>query len=220
MDNYIERLIDYLLVKYKCDTVILYGSYARGDFTAESDVDLVCFRESEIDLNDTGIFEGKQLDVWVMSKKALLAPQDFLHIREGIVLVDKDASGEKLLKTVDDMYACGPEKKERKDKLFLIDWMNKMYLRSTKGDIEGTYRYYWLVRDILEIYFELHDLWYEGPKKSLSWLELNDTVFYNHYEKVLRDKVLSVEMRALIEYLSESLMVNDQLEEAILPNKQ
>ena len=39
----IERSIKALLVKYNAEYALLFGSYARGDQTTESDVDVVVF---------------------------------------------------------------------------------------------------------------------------------------------------------------------------------
>ncbi|MCR4615216.1 MAG: nucleotidyltransferase domain-containing protein [Clostridiales bacterium] len=39
----IEKSIKTLLVKYNAEYALLFGSYARGDETADSDVDIVVF---------------------------------------------------------------------------------------------------------------------------------------------------------------------------------
>ena len=54
--------------------VILYGSYARGDYTAESDVDimiLVDLKDSEMDqysnaLSELGFDYNVEYDIWMM----------------------------------------------------------------------------------------------------------------------------------------------------------
>jgi predicted nucleotidyltransferase len=61
----LEKVTKYLKHKYNCHSIILYGSYSRGDFTDESDLDIVCFSDITEDKNDIESFEGKQLDVWI-----------------------------------------------------------------------------------------------------------------------------------------------------------
>jgi len=183
MKDFFVDLKNYLIEKYNCDSIILYGSYARGDYTKESDIDILCLRKNEIEVNDTSLFQGKILDVWIKSSKKEISPKNFLHVRDGKVLFDKTFEGEKLLNEIKKYFDNGPPKLDKGQKKFLIDWINKMYNRSLKGDVEGKYRYYWLTKDILEIYFELNNQWYEGPKKSLRWLEENDNHIFNLYKQ-------------------------------------
>jgi len=202
MKDFFVDLKNYLIEKYNCDSIILYGSYARGDYTKESDIDILCLRKNEIEVNDTSLFQGKILDVWIKSSKKEISPKNFLHVRDGKVLFDKTFEGEKLLNEIKKYFDNGPPKLDKGQKKFLIDWINKMYNRSLKGDVEGKYRYYWLTKDILEIYFELNNQWYEGPKKSLRWLEENDSHIFNLYKLVLSDEVPSINMKLLIDELS------------------
>jgi predicted nucleotidyltransferase len=202
MKDFFVDLKNYLIEKYNCDSIILYGSYARGDYTKESDIDILCLRKNDIEVNDTSLFQGKILDVWIKSSKKEISPKNFLHVRDGKVLFDKTFEGEKLLNEIKKYFDNGPPKLDKGQKKFLIDWINKMYNRSLKGDVEGKYRYYWLTKDILEIYFELNNQWYEGPKKSLRWLEENDSHIFNLYKLVLSDEVPSINMKLLIDELS------------------
>lgn len=203
MNDFALKLKEYLIEKYRCKTIILYGSYARGDETEESDIDVLCFKDGKKELNDTSLFKGKQLDVWVKETNEKLDPKDFLHIIDGQVIHDSNSFGEKLLKSISQIYTRGPEEIDYNQKLFLIDWMNKMYIRSTRKDAEGSYRHHWLVRDILEIYFELNNKWYEGPKKSLKWLKEHDNEMFELYNKVLKDDIASENMKLMISKLSE-----------------
>ncbi|MED3562143.1 nucleotidyltransferase domain-containing protein [Bacillus xiapuensis] len=40
-----DKVSKYLIQKYNCHTIILYGSYSRGDLTEESELDIVCFSD-------------------------------------------------------------------------------------------------------------------------------------------------------------------------------
>ncbi|WFT76512.1 nucleotidyltransferase family protein [Halobacillus naozhouensis] len=55
----------YIKEKYDCHTVLLYGSYVTGDYTSESDIDLIGFTNSTEQYNEVDLFNGKQLDVWI-----------------------------------------------------------------------------------------------------------------------------------------------------------
>lgn len=39
----IEELKEYLLKKYDANTILLYGSYSRGDYSNNSDIDIAIF---------------------------------------------------------------------------------------------------------------------------------------------------------------------------------
>ncbi len=41
--SYIEKCVKTLLTRYNAESALLFGSYARGDETSESDVDVVVF---------------------------------------------------------------------------------------------------------------------------------------------------------------------------------
>ena len=43
-------------------------------------------------------------------------------------------------------------------------------LSKAQGDLEGNFRRVWLLYALLEDYFALRGMWYEGPKAALKWL--------------------------------------------------
>ena len=45
--------------------------------------------------------------------------------------------------------------------------VKRMLLRTMRGDVEGYYRWHWLLCDSLEIYFDIKGIHYYGPKKQL-----------------------------------------------------
>ena len=170
----LEALKNYFINKYKCHSIILYGSFSSGDFTEESDIDLLCFSDSIEVNNDTSIFEGRRLDSWINITEDMEKPFDFLHIREGIILLDERNLCTSFMENINDIYNKGPQKLSEEEKDFMKNWLKKMLDRSKKGDIEGDFRYHWMLNDSLEIYFNIKDKWYLGPKKSLKWLYENE----------------------------------------------
>ena len=47
-DMLLKDVVNYLKNKYECHSIILYGSYVTGDFTDESDLDVICFTDDQI----------------------------------------------------------------------------------------------------------------------------------------------------------------------------
>jgi hypothetical protein len=198
----IEKIKTYLEQKYNCHTLILYGSYHSGDFTAESDIDLIGFSQDVDELNDINIVEGKQLDAWIYNTNMLKQPEQFLRINNGTVLVDKLGLGKQLLNEVQRIYHNGPKKLTQDEKDFLKGWLIKMYVRASKSDIEGNYRRHWMLKDSLEIYFELKGIWFLGPKKAFTWLKENDSTALTLFEKALDREADHKDFKKLIDYIS------------------
>lgn len=61
-NNNLEKAKKILIEKTKCSVIILFGSFYRGDQTAESDVDIAIRPRKELESKDifelTGILEG------------------------------------------------------------------------------------------------------------------------------------------------------------------
>lgn len=174
METTVERVKKYLMKKYNCHIIILYGSYFEGDYTPESDIDILCFTDSSGGINDTSIIDGVQLDVWVVNSKQLEKPNDYLHIIKNEVLLDLRGEATYFINEISRIYNEGPEFLNENQRIFLKSWLIKMQKRTKRNDAEGLYRYHWLLTESLEIYFRLNNLWYLGVKKSLRWLEIND----------------------------------------------
>ena len=67
MDKKVSNIIKKAISKHQLEAVILYGSYARGDFTSTSDLDLLGLKAQTEDYTDTGVIDGIQLDLWITS---------------------------------------------------------------------------------------------------------------------------------------------------------
>ena len=75
--------------------------------------------------------------------------------------------------------------KTAKDVSQEIKWCEKMLLRTMRGDVEGYYRWHWLLCDSLEIYFDIKGIHYYGPKKALHFMEESDSEAFHIYSKAL-----------------------------------
>ncbi|MEH7459827.1 hypothetical protein V7183_22245 [Bacillus sp. JJ1127] len=76
-----------------------------------------------------------------------------------------------------------------------------MHRRAQKGDVEGNYRYHWLLVDSLSIYFSLKDIWYLGPKQSLKWLYENEREVYVLFDRVLGPNAEMENINQLVEHI-------------------
>lgn len=203
IDRLVEQIKTYVKQKYNCHTIILYGSYHTGDYSKESDIDIICFSDHTEDKNDVELFNGKQLDVWVYHSDQMDHAETFLRVHKGKVLLDDKGMAESFLSKIETVWNEGPKKLSEEEKDFLKEWLNKMYVRSNKNDLEGNYRFYWMLKDSLEIYFELKGLWYLGPKKSFKWLQENDPLAYSLYKNALEKNADAKEVESLLQYLKE-----------------
>ena len=192
----------YLLKKYDCHTIILYGSYSRGDYTEESDVDLICFSDSVTeDTNDVEFIEGKQLDAWIYPTEKMKQAEPFLRVHKGEIWINKKGLAEEFLATIQRTFEKGTKPISQDEKNFLKSWLKKMHVRSAKNDLEGNYRFHWMLKDSLEIYFELKSEWFLGPKVSFQWLKENDPKAFDLFSKALSTNADDKSSKELLDYL-------------------
>jgi len=205
MENTIitNEIKQYLINKYECHLIILYGSYSRGDYTKESDVDLLCFSNRKYTGNDTSIQNGLQLDAWIYNTKTMKAPREYLHVTDGKIIHDQNNSGRNFLESIMQIYKKGPKLLNESEKQFLKSWLIKMLERSEKNDSEGNYRFHWMLKDSLEIYFNIKGLWFLGPKKSFKWLQTNDIRAYKLFTAAFNKNVRYPDVKLLLDYINE-----------------
>lgn len=100
MDRILEIALNDLVTKHGGHTVILYGSRSRGDWTEESDYDLIGFRDEGDKFRDARIIDGKFLDAFVYPVADVFNHEkDFLRIRKGTILLEKKGFAVNLEKT-------------------------------------------------------------------------------------------------------------------------
>ena len=89
------------------------------------------------------------------------------------------------------------------EKEFYKSWFKKMLKRTQKEDVEGNFRFHWMLTDSLEIYFKIKGIWYMGSKKSLKWLYDNDREMYSLYERAFRRQSQQTDIERLINRIIE-----------------
>lgn len=186
-DPLLDLIKHEIINKYKCHTIILYGSRARSEATSTSDYDIIAIRENGELERDCRFFEGFYLDIFVYPEDAVKNPDmSLIRMKDGIVLCQKDKIGDELLEKIKTIFNAGPPTTPAWEKHEINTWIMKMLDRAKQADIEGNFRRHWLLHDLLECYFKLRDRWYLGPKESFQWLKNNDMQTYVAFDEALK----------------------------------
>ena len=184
-----EQIIEYIKQKYSPLCVILYGSYANGTNDLNSDFDAMVISSDHDQYHDTSFVDGIQLDVFVYPASYFQGDyncEDFVQVFDGRIVTDTNDMGKTLQSKVQACLKNRPHK--TKDEIQAsIDWCTKMLARAKRRDTEGMFRWHWLLIDSLEIFCDIKQQPYFGPKKSLKWMEESHPDAYCRYKKALSD---------------------------------
>ena len=184
-----KSIVDYLISQYQPHTIILYGSYADGSNSINSDFDVLIITDKQCIRHDSSIVEGVLLDAFIYHTSEFMDNINFtqyVQIHDGDIVLDKYKYGEKLQSGVCSYIETYPKKSED-EKLQEIEWCEKMLSRLQRNDAEGYFRWHWLLVDSLEIYFDLCEEYYYGPKKSINKMKQNNSEAYSLYHKALSE---------------------------------
>lgn len=205
IDSNLQKIIHELTVVYGCHTVILYGSRARGDHTLQSDYDVMGIRATGEKLRDAREVNGAYWDLFVYSDSEIAAPTvDQIHIRGGVVLLERDQIGTRFLLALDELFQKGPKPLPRDELQTKKVWAKKMLDRAAIGDDEGNYRRTWLQFALLEDYFAFRHQWYLGSKAALQWLKANDSAGFQLFSQCLKSPSDLQLLKQLAEHVTES----------------
>ncbi len=184
-----NRIIEYIKQVYHPSVIILYGSFANGTNGSESDFDALVLSTNHEIIHDTSYVNGTQLDVFVYPESYFENDYDcgdFIQIFDGKIILDTNQKGSALKQRVLTYLENRPQKEPdeiRKN----MDWCFKMLKRSQRTDAEGMFRWHWLLTDSLEIFCDVMQHAYLGPKKSLIWMKEAYPEAFACYEKALSD---------------------------------
>lgn len=183
-----EKIVGYLKKTYQPDAVIVYGSFADGSANLNSDFDALIISGKE-KAHDSSIVDGVVLDVFVYPAEMFSAdydPEEFVQVWDGKIVLDEHGIAGQLKAKVLDYIEHLP-KKTVTEVAQEVEWCEKMLLRTMREDVEGYYRWHWVLCDSLEIYFDIKGLHYYGPKKTLRLMEKSDAEAFGLYAKALRE---------------------------------
>lgn len=183
-----EKIVDYLQKTYQPDAIVVYGSFADGSANLNSDFDALIIAGKE-KTHDSSVVDGVVLDVFVYPAKTFSTdydPEEFVQVWDGKIVLDEHGIAGQLKAKVLDYIEHLP-KKTATEVAQEAEWCEKMLLRTMREDVEGYYRWHWVLCDSLEIYFDIRGLRYYGPKKTLRLMEKSDAEAFGLYAKALRE---------------------------------
>ena len=187
MDALLHDLCAALVCNSRAHTILLYGSRADGTANEFSDYDVAAFADVSVTTRDTRIVDGRFLDVFVHPETALrAASKEHLTLRGSKILLQRGTEAADFLASLDAIFERGPEPLPADEIDARRTWAKKMSLRMRRGDIEGDFRRAWLLTALLEDYFSIRGMWYQGPKKSFQWLRQHDAPMYRAFEEALK----------------------------------
>ena len=160
--------------RYHPRAMIVYGSYARGDWDEESDFDCLLIADSKPCDHDGSLIEGVTLDCFLFTVEETLAEDldPFLPIVDGVIVFD-DGVGCALMERVR-RHVETHAQTSAEEKAFLRAWIEKTLRRTEKGDDEGHFRAAALLAESLEDYCLLRDRFYCGSQKTIAFLREYD----------------------------------------------
>lgn len=208
-DLLLKQLTDELINEHKCHTVILYGSRARGDFTEQSDYDLMGVKKTGKKYRVAEKRNGFYLDIFIYPENELRkVGEEYFYMEGAKVLYEKEKFGTTFLKKLKTAtrkkYKPLPPDEIQVRRI----WLHKMFDRIAQGDIEGNYRRSWLQEALLYEYFNIRKERYWGSKKSFDWLKANDPKIYRLFEQVLKHPLKLHLLKKLVEQVSELKVKN------------
>ena len=199
----LDRLCSYLKDHFSCETAILYGSRARGDWDHASDIDVLAFGSAGETPHVAHRWEDLFLDLFLYPSRTN-PTSDWLRIHDGLVLFQNATDGDDALAATKAMFLAGPEQMSETDRQTTRLWLDKMLSRAEKGDPEGNYRRHWLLKEMLEIYFNLRGEWYMGPKKAIATLRIERPAHFDLFRRAFAPGAGMTEMCAAIEVVKGS----------------
>lgn len=182
-----DRIICYLKETYQPDAIITYGSFADGSANENSDFDALVIANHD-KMHDSSVINGVLLDVFIYPTdtfKSEYDPEEFAQVWDGKIVLDKNEIAAHLQKRVLSYIERTPQKTADEIQQE-IGWCEKMVSRTMRNDVEGYYRWHWVLFDSLEIYCDVKGLHYYGPKKALRLMEQTNVEAFQIYSKALK----------------------------------
>jgi predicted nucleotidyltransferase len=181
----VEGIVLEAMDLHGCHTAILYGSWARGTATAESDIDVLLVRDAGTAMRDARVLNGVYLDAFVYPEAEFdeLKPS-LLRVLGGRVIREREGFGQALLAKLQQLNDSGPAPMADDERRAVVLWSRKMLDRiAGQNGVEASYRRMQLLTQALEDYFALRRMWFRGPREAFAWLSQFDSKSLGHFER-------------------------------------
>lgn len=184
-----EKILKYIKDKYNPISIFVYGSFNKGTNNQNSDFDSLIIVEEKSASYDNTMISNTYLDLFIYTLKEieqLENLQNFVHLYNASLVLDNQNIGKSFLEKIKE-YVDLNSLKSLEEKQHLSIWIDKMLERMKVKDIEGVYRYHWLIMDSLELYCIFQDKFYFGSKDTIEYLEKYDEVGYKLFCNSLKN---------------------------------
>jgi predicted nucleotidyltransferase len=187
-DQVLESIVRELKGKYRCHTIVLYGSRARGLASQTSDYDVFGVRRRGQKTRIAKKQNGYYWDVFVYAEKDLRKLSDYhLAWRGARILHGHGQYGRRLLARIRKLIER-PHKPEPQYQIDILKvWAQKELDRCRVNDIQGLYRRAEFHAALIDHYFVVRKQRFCGPKAAFAWLEENDPKTFRLVQKSLKD---------------------------------
>jgi len=164
---------------------------------------VACFADVAETYRDARLWNETFLDGFVYP--TAIAEQDVTDemskLTGGLVLLDERKLAGPLLERVQAFelrpVAILPETERRMRRV----WAQKMLARIRRGDVEASYRYHWLLFQLLEDHYPMLGRRYPGPKRAFADLEARDPETFAAFERALAPGARFEAVEALVAHL-------------------
>ena len=196
----LAKIVDHLRHKYRCHTVILYGSRARGEATASSDYDIAGIRAQGPKTRQAGKVDGAYWDIFVYAEKDLKKFSDHQWAWQNArVLWEEGDYGRRLLARLEKFLDTPFQPAASYEIEASRSWSLKQLERCQLGDVHGNYRRIELQVAALSDYFQIRKKRYPGPKAALQWLASGDPETHQLFARVYEAPADFEALRCLVE---------------------
>lgn len=197
----LESLLEELKANPKVQSIILFGSQARGDARPESDIDLiiVCNETKRgVEEHNCQMFEL----VYVTEADAVqfynAHKDNCVRTWESAkILFDRDGSAGRLQEVARRIKETGKEKPSRDAlqhaKFDAVDFMRALTEKCATDETTALFLLYGKLPRLVETYYSVRGLWIPAPKRTLLNLKEIDAILYGLIADVYRPDIRAYE---------------------------
>ena len=184
-----DGLVEEIRRRHGAHTVLVYGSHARGEANAASDLDLVAVRSSGGPARDVRGWNGLAIDLFVVEDGGVeaMVKERAPELRDARPLAQKDGLGDRIVAEVRARLSTPPPAMPAGELAALWSWGQKMRGRVRHPDpTVSAYHRAVLVTETLHAWAEVRGRWFFGPKATIRALALDDPAMHAAYVAAAR----------------------------------